>query len=265
MTRSKRTNHHRWFTIDDFFINVKLRKSLRVQRHFVGNEPDLDILLLRALEGHPLLPAVCLPEFHLCVTNGLITHHRNACLPDSFLAIETGLLVTDYKWRAILHVPQNLEMYLDQCRTRARYVVCNFGLYPDRDFSEGHSNTLLFDLKNRAIERFCPGTGKDNRALNELDRQIKVSFKLILPLWKYRGIVDAPTKAIQDITRDKEFCVAHSLHYLLLRLLNPSRLPSEITHYMIRGSREQILNRTLHVNEQIINILNRGIHKQSGR
>ena len=92
----------------------------------------------------------------------------------------------------------------------AQFAFTNLGLYLARNYYDGHANTLLFDLKKGVIERFCPGQGKDNRAMNVLDRQIETLFGLVLPRWKYRGIVDAPTTAIQEITDDKELCVAHA-------------------------------------------------------
>ena len=120
----------------------------------------------------------------------------------------------------------------------------------------GHANALVFDLRERVIERFDPA-GRHSVRAEMLDVAIESLFHARLPGWTYVGTrAAAPVDGVQ--TRADAFdgmCVTYSFMYTLLRLLNPSRSSREIQHYMIRGSTADLRRRVKRLNRFMMDTL----------
>ena len=200
---------------------------------------------------------VCLPDFVLCGSKDFaITHGPRGCSPTAVLHIRSGVLVSDYHTRAQLYIPPGLSDHLERCREQnKRFAVCNLGLYPASSYANGHSNALLFDLTAQRIERFEPHGQLKGHA--RLDKQLALLFSRSLPTWKYLGTISiAPERGVQAIVDAFDgMCVTFSLQYVLLRMLNPSRSPKEVSTFMTRGTAEQLRERVLRLNRYVADTL----------
>ena len=231
-------------------------------------QSDADMLtLLSLLSDDAIRKIACIPDRRLCVYEGRrsklsIRHSAGKCPSPppghrARLQIRGGVIVTDASTRPKLSLPKQFANSLDKCRQQGkRFAIANFGIYNNQSLAMGHANALVFDLRERVIERFDPA-GRHSVRAEMLDVAIESLFHARLPQWTYVGTrAAAPIEGVQS--RADAFdgmCVTYSFMYTLLRLLNPSRSSREIQHYMIRGSAADLRRRVKRLNRFMMDTL----------
>jgi hypothetical protein len=181
-------------------------------------------------------------------------------------------------------IPPNLKSTLDKCVRDKKYmVICSLSLkFGDDITANVHANTIIFDTKNKIIERFDPHGGsvylgeefeklgrkdfkfgdikhKSNALADQeyIDSKLKKKFKKILPEYTYMDTNDTCPYLGPQIKADAYtgLCGTWTTMYMLLRVLNPHLKPADITSRMIEGTRNDIVNKLLRFQKFIINKL----------
>lgn len=255
-------------TIRAFLSRTRSRGPFEVPRPHTEfttyTAADLDVKFLLALAKEPSMrKLVCVPDFVACVSNGLepidvqYIHKSRSGSCRRPLKVRAGVLAVNARSSPRLLAPADLRALLDACAARARFAVCNFGVYQTDTLSDGHSNALVFNLREKVIERFEPSG--QHAGHRKLDGALRRQLASLLPGWTYRGTAtSAPRKGPQE--RADAFdglCVTYSLFYVLLRVLNPDRSSREIQAWMVERPPGEIRDDALRLNRFAIEKLKR--------
>lgn len=132
----------------------------------------------------------------------------------------------------------------------------------DENLTNGHSNVLFFDTKNKTIDRYDPhGSfcgGKDEYyscpSFNqiEIDNYLADKFAEILPEYRFIDFqTTCPYVGPQGKGESGNFnsrggyCVTWSLMFTVLRILNPEKKVDELNYILYKGTPSQIRNKML--------------------
>ena len=189
----------------------------------------------------------------------------------------------NYNDKMKILIPPNLKSTLDKCVRDKKYmIICDLDLrFGDEIYNTvGHANTIIFDTKNKIIERFDPHGGsvylgeefkkpgrkdfkfgdikRKSSALADqeyIDSELKAKFKKILPEYTYMDTNDTCPYLGPQIKADayKGLCGTWTAMYMLLRVLNPQLKPADISSKMIEGTTNDIVHKLLRFQKFIIN------------
>ena len=160
-----------------------------------------------------------------------------------------------------LLIPPNLKEIIEKCiSNKKKIVICSLTLINQNKLnSTGHSNVIIFDTHNKIIERFDPhgassvivyGEKKSSNAkFNQIyiDSKLQEEFIKILPDYKYLSTENICPYLGPQIKADLYggLCVTWSTMYMLLRVLNPTLKPLDITKKMIKGTKNDLIDKIL--------------------
>jgi len=129
--------------------------------------------------------------------------------------------------------------------------------------SLGHANILIFDTKNKTIERFDPHGNEAFYNQSIIDNYLTIKFKDLLSNYKYIEFsVTCPYLGPQvtverNTSKARGYCVIWSLMFVIFRLLNPDVPSLNIIKVMSEGSPNEVANRILrfakHVSDTLKN------------
>jgi hypothetical protein len=240
----------------------------------------LDVKMTMALILNSALPhsqliraSVCIPKWVLCIEtlspskiNIHFVDKKTEC-PTSFKSvthssIRAGIIVTNMKTnQPQMHIPQGVNFLIEKCVHKGKqFVLINLGLYNKEWTAEdGHSNSILIDVKRKCLERFEPhGSYRGKRK----DDQLRDLFRIYMPGFSYDGTIqNAPQKGPQQIADAFDgLCATYSAMYIIQRVINPSIDSSSIQHEMVKGTQNQVRKRALRFHKYMANILRMYAH-----
>lgn len=227
---------------------------------------DLDVKFLLALlsEKNKVMSNACIPRFSICGYRRPFDvcfespHTRCRHRPGRVLRIRSGVVLTHARSKPRFWVPKDMRRELDECRRRGkRYAVCNFGLHGEEDLTIGHANALVFDTRDKLIERYEPAGRHKNHAA--IDRAIEDCMRHELPGWSYAGTRHAtPARGPQEIADSfSGMCVTFSLLYVLTRLNNEHLSAKQVHDLLVAQGADQIRRTALRLNAAIADKLKR--------
>lgn len=219
---------------------------------------DLDVKFLLALlkEEHPLLESVCVPEFRMCTfSNSEVRWQSGRCPDRAVLDVKAGMIVYNGRTSSPeMHIPSELPYFIKDCG--ARFVACNLGLYAGTDVRVGHSNALLFDTRDRVVERYDPEGAPPN--MKHVDHAIRDAFRKALPSYSYTGNIGDELGPQRWADAYDGLCATYSLMYVLLRVTNPEKTPKRIREMILEGKGPaKLRNEVLRLNKYVIEVLRR--------
>ena len=157
-------------------------------------------------------------------------------------------------------VSQQLENYLNACKQNKKiqfYIIPIALLFPNTFesneldiYTSGHSNVVIIDTINGVIEYFEPHgiNYQGNQVMYNTQLIIQTVISQILPLFspKYNNkyifenvFASCPYFGIQT---DDSFCLAWSLFYTELRILNPQHTSQDIINDLSKWDRNYTLD-----------------------
>jgi len=199
----------------------------------------------RRRQRRPKKPLSGTPENGLCVLNFIKSRYRDACviIPvlTSTVSAHTDISLRWLQDKQRFSVPHGFWESFRKCG-KSRFVVFPFGFTCQSNL--GHANYMVYDRKNRSLERFDPYGQSKRKCLNPsgLDDKIAKLFEKNLGQTTYYTPVDLYEKYGIQQQQENEgisdssdpnggYCLAWSCWYVQLRLDNPdsdrTRLVSE--------------------------------------
>ena len=200
---------------------------------YASADLDVKLLLVLAKKNDSISKVVCIPDYFVSfdsfgenVTFSSTRMHEKS--------IRSGMLVTRlHTSRPNVYMPDDIHDLLKKCERRGkRFVVFNLGLYWDNGY--GHANSLIFDLKERIVERYEPAGKKGILPKHELSRAVASKF----PTWTFIGPDKMKTGAQGLADSFTGMCVTFSLHYTLLRLSNPDESAIDVYKHILQRHKE---------------------------
>ena len=194
-----------------------------------------------------------------------------------------------------LFYPDNLNQLIENCKNNnKRIILFKLSLIERKEIYKGHANIILFDLKNKTIERFDPHGGSEYKDGNNIKKGDAYYNQLNIDLKLYETFID--TKILSNfnftyigvnkicpfslgpqcyVDKFQGLCSTWISMYILLRILNPDLSQEQITNSMINhNDPEKILKILLRFNrfmadklrryskEAINKIRNKNLHNQ---
>lgn len=142
--------------------------------------------------------------------------------------------------------PPDLSKAVSDCEER--FLIMPLVLYylKQQDAQGAHQNILIFDNKDKTIDRFDPhGRTSERYDANEIDNYLTKELRSIVPSYKFiRTELACPylgPQAVADVS--KGYCVTWSIMFTLLRLLNPDKKIGQLVEFMKEGTREELISK----------------------
>ena len=153
------------------------RNEKKAGDYIVHSDAALDVKLLMALmkkkESSHLRGLVYVPKWIL------YAHDPRATQPFPNLS-RAGLIISRLGSQfPVLSAPSTLCFEIERCRhLKKRFLVANMGIYVrEYDSEDGHSNSIIIDVKNKVVERFDPhGRGGTETEDLKIEKLFKKSF-----------------------------------------------------------------------------------------
>ena len=230
------------------------RNEKKAGDYIVHSDAALDVKLLMALmkkkESSHLRGLVYVPKWIL------YAHDPRATQPFPNLS-RAGLIISRLGSQfPVLSAPSTLCFEIERCRhLKKRFLVANMGIYVrEYDSEDGHSNSIIIDVKNKVVERFDPH-GRGGTEAEDL--KIEKLFKKKLPDYEYVGTrKSSPEQGVQSVADSfGGMCATYAAMFSLLRITNPNESSATIQTYMKQGSPAQLRERVLRFHRYIADTL----------
>ena len=190
--------------------------------------------------------------------------HKNDCvvIPDNY---DTNVRTPKYypaislEWhstdtnRGLILVPKGFWKALKECENSSkRFIIFPFG-FSKSDYSDGHANYMIYDKKDKSLERFEPNKVPVSSYANpkNLDKEIKSLFDFYMPdfVQNYYAPTDyCPVNNFQYIQVQENvkkegdpggFCQPWSVWYADLRLSNPNKSRKDVIKLAMKKIEEK--------------------------
>ena len=230
----------------------RCRNEKKAGDYKVHNDAATDVKLLMALmrkkDNSCLRDLVFVPNWILHAQDGKKSRSS---------VVRAGLIISHiHSQSPVLISPPTLRSEIERCRhLKKRFLLANLVIYMQKyDSEDGHSNSLIIDVKRGVVERFEPH-GRDITDIEDL--KIETLFKAKLPDFQYVGTRKAsPKRGVQSIADPCDgMCATYSAMFSLLRVINPDENSARIQEYMARGSKAQLTERVLRFQRYIADTL----------
>jgi hypothetical protein len=213
------------------------------------------------------------PQYNLSVMKYLKNKYKDACviLPDVNIKKDLSHVDVSLRWiqkdqkNGYFSIPNNYWKYFSKC-TNKRFIVFPFG-FSCSNFV-GHANYMIYDLKNKSLERFEP-YGKSFKSCSNpknIDNKIKKLFNDNLRNMGignfvenyYKPVDFLNTRSFQRIQEDEGemsdgsdppggYCAIWSCWYAELRLANPDKDRKYVINHALKKLKESELTLTEYI------------------
>lgn len=247
----------------NLFLDAEIVNNRRLQETTCYTTKPIDIMLIPQNPSDP--PYIIFDTFNKPNLNYMFEDTI-----DGPILVNTPLSKSDTGNKQELIIYPDIINMIIKCNKR--YLVMPLILWEDSLLSYfsitkssknigSHANVLIFDIKNRTIERFDPHGSKfyseakltrDFKNKNiysqpsynqtDIDSFMKSYFKKLLPDFQVKPIEYSCPYLGPQMKADVRigYCVIWSIMYTFLRLLNPDVPPGTISRMLINNKPEQI-------------------------
>lgn len=226
----KLTNNYRYFPI------------IFREGEFIGGYTELSNMKIEIPDGGSHVDKTSFKgtaKYNIKAMKYLSKKHKNHCviIPETNLKKSVEHSEVSLRWNqtkeydGYISIPKGFWKAVDKCKGSKRFVIFPFG-FTCSDGS-GHANYMIYDSKNKSLERFEPYGYKESDCINapDLDENIRDMMQKKWEIREYYKPLDfIPMIGVQTIQRNEYnekkgdpvgFCSVWAAWYADLRLTNP--------------------------------------------